>query len=96
MIGPVASTIYVNQQTASVASENLSVQNKFELQHAAAVQASQEDKKEVEETRPAEENEEIDEEKEHEKKEADEEQKRREKKEDEEEEESEFHLDIRV
>jgi len=38
--GPIGNAIYVNQQTATVASEKNSLQNRVELQNMAAANAS--------------------------------------------------------
>lgn len=75
-LGPVGSAIYVNQQMATVASEKSAVLNRLDLQAAAAHTVMQEDKKEIEEVRPAEENQAVDPDREHTKQEAEEEQKR--------------------
>ncbi len=72
-IGPVGNAIYVNQQTASVASVANSHNNRVEFQNMAAQVAAQEKEKEVIEVRPTEENHEINPDREHEKNEADQE-----------------------
>lgn len=72
-IGPVGNAIYVNQQTASVASVANSHNNRVEFQNMVAQVAVQEKEKEVLEVRPAEENHEINPDREHEKNEADQE-----------------------
>lgn len=82
-IGPVGSTIYANQQMASVASEKGALLNRFELQALAAAAAAQEEKKEVQEVRPAEKNQAINPDREHNKEQAEQEERRNEKKEEE-------------
>ena len=79
-IGPVGNAIYVNQQTASVASEKNAVQNRFELQNLAAAAAANDKEEEVQEVRPPEENQMVDADREHTKDEAEQEMKRQEKK----------------
>ncbi len=69
-IGPIGNAIYVNQQMATVASEQTAVMNRFELQTLAAAAAAQEKKKEVEEVRPTEENQGVDPDREHTREEA--------------------------
>jgi hypothetical protein len=69
-IGPIGNAIYVNQQMASVASEQNAILNRFELQALAAATASQEEKKEIEEVRPTEENHGVDPDREHTKEQA--------------------------
>ncbi len=101
MLGPVENTIYVNQQTASIASVKGNQINRFDLQNVAAQAIVNEKEKEVLEVRPAEENHEIDPEREHEKNGADQENKRdrKKKKGEQEEQGSESHLyklDIKV
>jgi hypothetical protein len=64
-VGPVANTIYVNQQTASVASVANSHNNRVDFQNMAAQVATQEKEKEVLEVRPAEEVHEVDPDREH-------------------------------
>jgi len=101
-IGPVGNAIYVNQQTASVASVANSHNNRVDFQNMVAQTAAQEKEKEVLEVRPAEENHEIDPDREHEKNEAEQEtqrNERREKSEEKEDQENETHLhrlDIKV
>lgn len=101
-LGPIGNTIYVNQQTASVASVASSHNNRVEFQNMVAQAAAQEKEKEVLAVRPTEENHQVDPDREHEKNEADQETARnakRETKEEESEEESEFpvhKLDIKV
>ena len=86
-IGPVGNAIFVNQQTASVASVVNSHNNRVEFQNMAAQAAIQEKEKEVIEVRPTEENHEIDPDREHEKNEADQETARNKKREESDEEE---------
>ncbi len=100
-IGPIGNAIYVNQQTAAVASEKNAIQNRFELQNLAATAATNEKKEEVKEVRPPKENHEVDPDREHTKEEAEQEMRRDRKapREDEEEEEPRpplHHLDIKV
>ena len=103
MIGPVESTIFTNQQMASVASDKNAALNRVDLQNQAAAEIANERDKEVQEVRPAEENHAVDEDREHQKQEADA-QNNREKSGDEKEEEDEqkasiaprTHLDIKV
>ena len=95
----VGSTIYVNQQMASVASEQNTKIARIEMQNVAAGIAVSEADKEIIEVRPAEENREIDEDREHQRQENDEEQKRSPKKQHESEKEASegfHHLDIKV
>lgn len=87
-VGPVGNAIFVNQQTASVASVANSHNNRVEFQNMVAQAAAQEKEKEVLEVRPTEENHAIDPDREHEKKEAEQEMERNEKREASEEEES--------
>lgn len=75
-IGPVGSTIYANQQMASVASEKNAVLNRLELQSVAAAAMAQEAKKEIEEVRPPEENHGVDPDREHTKEQAEQEERR--------------------
>ena len=86
-IGPIGNTIYVNQQMATVASEKNAILNRFELQMAAAANATQEKQAQIEEVRPTEENQGVDADREHTKEQADQEGKRspKEEKQDEEE-----------
>jgi hypothetical protein len=100
-IGPVGNAIFVNQQTASVASVANSHNNRVEFQNMIAQASAQEKEKEVLEVRPTEENHEVDPDREHEKNMADQESERNEKKEsqDDESKESEskiYKLDIKV
>jgi len=76
-VGPIGNAIYVNQQTATVASEKNAVQNRFELQNLAAAAAVNGREEEVQEVRPPEENQQVDADREHTKEEADEEMKRK-------------------
>jgi hypothetical protein len=78
-IGLVGNAIYVNQQTASVASIANSHNNRVDFQNMAAQAAAQEKEKEVIEVRPAEEVHKINPEREHQKNEADQENARSEK-----------------
>jgi len=80
-IGPVGNAIYVNQQTASVASVANSHNNRVDFQNMIAQTAAQEKEKEVIEVRPTEENHEVDPDREHEKNEAEQETQRNEKRE---------------
>ncbi len=75
-IGPIGNAIYVNQQTASVASTQGNQNNRFDLQNVAAQAAANEKEEKVLEVRPAEENQEVDPDREHQKNEADQENKR--------------------
>jgi len=106
-IGAIGNAIFVNQQTASVASVANSHNNRIEFQNMAAQAAVQERDEKVLEVRPAEEIHEVDPDREHEKNEADQESSRNKKREtekEEEKEESEFRkidfpiykLDIKV
>ncbi|MBC8237484.1 MAG: hypothetical protein H8E76_04555 [Helicobacteraceae bacterium] len=80
-IGPIGNAIYVNQQTASVASVQNSHANRVDMQNMFAQAAANEKDEKVLEVRPAEENHEIDPDREHQKNEADQESKRNKKKE---------------
>ena len=99
-IGPIGNAIFVNQQTASVASVQGNQNTRFDLQNIAAQAAANEKEKEVIEVRPAEESHKVDPDREHERDEADQETKRNPKEEHEEkEEETQFpiyKLDIKV
>jgi hypothetical protein len=97
-IGPIGNAIFVNQQTASVASIQNSHNNRIDFQNMVAQVTMQEKDEKVIEVRPAEENHEVDEDKEHERDEADRENQRSKKKESEDEEnlESVYKLDIKV
>ena len=72
-LGPVGNAIFVNQQTASVASVQNAHTNRIEFQNMIAQAAAQEKEKEVLEVRPTEENHEVDPDREHEKNEAEQE-----------------------
>lgn len=72
-VGLVANTIYVNQQTPSVASVQNAHNNRVDFQNMAAQAAAQEKENEVVEVRPTEENQEINPDREHQKNEADQE-----------------------
>jgi DNA segregation ATPase FtsK/SpoIIIE-like protein len=54
-VGPIGNAIYVNQQMASVASEQTAQHNKFDLQNLAAAALINEKEKEVQAVRPTEE-----------------------------------------
>ena len=100
-IGPIGNAIYVNQQTASVASVAANQNNRFDLQNVAAQAAVNEKDEKVLEVRPTEENQEVDPDREHQKNEADQETKRNKKREEENKEEVEqrpplHRLDIKV
>ena len=100
-IGPVGNAIFVNQQTASVASVANAHNNRVDFQNMIAQQNIQEKDEKVLEVRPTEENHEVDPDREHEKNEADQENARAEHEEDSDEQaqESEFpihKLDITV
>ena len=69
-IGPVGNAIFVNQQTASVASVANSHNNRVDFQNMIAQQNIQEKDEKVLEVRPTEENHEVDSDREHEKNEA--------------------------
>lgn len=98
-IGPVASTIFTNQMTPAVASNQNAHQNRVDFQNMIAQSQVQEKDEKVLEVRPAEENQEVNEDKEHTRDEADRENERSEKpEEDEEDSEAEplYKLDIKV
>lgn len=78
-IGPVGNAIFVNQMTPAATSMPNAHNNRIEFQNMVAQAAVQEQKKEIEELRPAEENHAVDPDREHTKEEADQEQKRRQK-----------------
>ncbi len=78
-LGPIGNAIYVNQQTASVASAQGNQNNRFDLQNIAAQAATNEKDEKVLEVRPTEENHEVDPDREHQKNEADQETARSEK-----------------
>ena len=75
-ISPVGGVIYANQQMAGIAAEVGAVQNRFELQALAAQALSREQKKEVQEVRPAEETKGVDPNREHTKEQAEQEERR--------------------
>jgi len=75
-ISPVGGVIYANQQMAGIASEVGAVQNRFELQALAAAALANEQKKEVQEVRPAEETKNINPNREHTKEQAEQEERR--------------------
>jgi len=100
-VGPIGNAIFVNQQTATVASLQGNQHNRFDLQNVMAQAAVNEKEEKVMEVRPAEENHKVDEDREHEKNHADQENKRNPKHEEEEQEEEQetppLHiLDIKV
>jgi hypothetical protein len=99
-VGPIGNAIFVNQQTATVASLQGNQNNRFDLQNVMAQAAANEKDEKVMEVRPTEENYEVDEDREHQKNEADQENKRNPKHKEQEEEEQEsspLHiLDIKV
>ena len=100
-IGPVGNAIYVNQQTASVASVQNAHNNRIECQNMVAQAAAQEKDEKVLKVRPAEENHAINPDAEHEKNEADQETKRNKRENSNEDEESQeefpvYKLDIKV
>jgi len=98
-LGPVGNVIFVNQQTASVASVANSHNNRVEFNNMMAQSAVKEKDEKVLEVRPTEENHEVDPDREHEKNEADQQNERSEHNEHEEDDESEFpvhKLDITV
>ena len=100
-LGPIGNAIYVNQQTASVASAQGNQNNRFDLQNVAAQAAANEKDEKVLEVRPTEENQEVDPDREHQKNEADQETARSEKRDLEEQEETQkptsiYKLDIKV
>jgi len=75
-IGAIGNAIFVNQQTASVASVQGNQNNRFDLQNIAAQAAANEKEEKVLEVRPTEENQEVDPDREHQKNEADQENER--------------------
>ena len=98
-VGPIASTIFTNQMTPAVASNQNANQNRVEFQNMIAQSQVQEKDEKVLEVRPAEENQEVNEDKDHTRDEADRESERSEKPEEEEEDseaESLYKLDIKV
>lgn len=72
-LGPVGNVIYVNQQTASVASVASSHNNRVEFQNMIAASAVNEKDEKVLAIRPTEENKEVDPDREHQKNETDQE-----------------------
>ena len=103
MIGPVESTIFTNQQMASVASDKNAALNRVDLQNQAAAEIANDKAKELLEVRPTEENHAVDEDREHQKQEAESEtpkEKKELKKEEDDEQKSSIapltHLDIKV
>ena len=78
-IGAIGNAIFVNQQTATVASVQGNQNNRFDLQNVAAQAAANEKEEKVLEVRPTEENQEVDPDREHQKNEADQETERNEK-----------------
>lgn len=96
-IGPIGNAIYVNQQMASVASEQNAALNKFDLQNLAAAAIVNEKEKEVQAVRPTEEIHETNEDAERKKREEEENEKNKEKSEEKEEKSPPLHLlDIKV
>ena len=75
-VGPIGNAIFVNQQTASVASVQNSHNNRVDLQNFMAQAAVNEKDEKVLEVRPTEENHQVDPDREHQKNEADQETKR--------------------
>ncbi len=75
-IGPVGNAIFVNQQTASVASVANSHNNRVDFQNMVAQAAVNEKDQKVLEVRPTEENQEVDPDREHQKNETDQEMQR--------------------
>ncbi len=72
-VGLVGNSIYVNQQTPSVASVQNAHNNRVDFQNMVAQSVVQEKEQEVAEIRPTEENHEVDPDREHQKNEADQE-----------------------
>ncbi len=72
-VGPIGSTIHVNQQMATVAADKNAQLNRFDLQNVAAAELANAKNKEVLEVRPTEETHEVDPDREHTKKEAEQE-----------------------
>lgn len=99
-VGPIGNAIFVNQQTASVASVQGNQHNRFDLQNVMAQAIVNEKEEEVTEVRPTEENQEVDEDKEQTKQDLWQQKQKRKKKEEEEEENSQSSsshiLDIKV
>ncbi len=95
-IGPIGNAIYVNQQMASVASEQTAQHNKFDLQNLAAAAITNEKEQEVQAVRPTEETGETNEDAERKKREEEENEKNKKKKEKDEETPPLHILDIKV
>ena len=96
-IGPIGSAIYVNQQMATVASEQTAQQNKFDIQNLAAAAIANEKDKEVQEVRPTEETSETNEDAERKKREEEENEKNKKNKDEEKKHTPPLHsLDIKV
>lgn len=99
-VGAIGNAVFVNQQTASVASVQGNQNTRFDLQNLAAQAAANEKDEKVLEVRPTEENQEVDADREHQKNEADQNEQRAKKQPQEQEiesEENEVHLlDIKV
>ncbi len=99
-IGAIGNAIFVNQQTASVASVQNAHNNRVDFQNMVAQAAANEKDEKVLEVRPAEENQEVDPDREHQKNEADQETARNEQEEGNKEEEEDiskiYKLDITV
>ena len=70
-IGAIGNAIFVNQQTASVASVQNAHNNRVDFQNMVAQAAANEKEEKILEVRPAEENQEVDPDREHQKNEAD-------------------------
>jgi hypothetical protein len=66
-VGPIGNAIFVNQQTATVASVQGNQNTRFDLQNLAAQAAANEKEEQVMEVRPTEENEMVDADREHQK-----------------------------
>lgn len=96
-IGPIGNAIFVNQQTASVASVQNAHNNRVDMQNMFAQAAANEKDEKVLEVRPTEESHEVDPDREHNKNEADQETARSEHEEKEEKHTAPLHkLDIKV
>ena len=98
-IGPIGSTIFTNQMTPAVASNQNANQNRVEFQNMIAQSQVQERDEKVLEVRPAEENQEVNEDKDHTRDESDRESERNAKSEEDEDDsetESLYKLDIKV
>ena len=72
-VGPIGNAIFVNQQTAHVASVAHDQHNRIDFQNMVAQAIVQDKEEKVLEVRPTEENKEVDPDKEHQKNEADQE-----------------------